>query len=348
MNRQRQQTYPDQDEREYGRNSPAGSRTVGNTDYGRGWTGAPTDRYRDQRTATERQREAYLPTSGGDGSIGYGGGGYRGEAFDEDRYQSRDDDRWRHGSPRQRDPGEPERGRQYGPRDEHAGEHDFGPELFGIGGGSERGRYGGTWARDADEDFYDEASALRRGFGQRRKTWRNDWESDHAQPPQRTTPSESPGYGTSGSWGEWREVARDRKGPRGYTRSDERIREFICERLTQLHQLDVSDVGVTVTDGHVMLDGTVPERHMKYRIEDTADSCWGVKDVENHIRVQARGMGDTSQREGSPHTTYGIESSGGGFTSSRGQDQQGTPSATGARGPDTTAPAATTGRGRKG
>lgn len=358
MTRQRTQSYPDQDEREYGRERPGGARTVGNTDYGRGWTGAPVDRYRDVHRATERQREAYLPVSGGDGSVGYGGGGYRGEAFDESQRERSDEDRSRREAYPRSGYGEAERGRQYGPREEHSGESDFGPELFGIGGGSERGRYGGTWARDANEDFYDEASALRRGFGHRRKTWRKDWESDHAELPQRTMPSDSPGYGTSGGWGEWRDVARDRQGPRGYTRSDERIREFICERLTQLHQLDVSDVGVSVTDGRVMLDGTVPERYMKYRIEDTADSCWGVRDVENHIRVQQRGVGGgpgaSPTRESAAHTTYGIESSGGGLSSSRGQEMQGvapeTPgaaSATSARGTDDTGPGAT-GRGRTG
>lgn len=326
MSMQRTQTYPDQDEREYGSNSPGGSRTVGNTDYGRGRSATPNDRYRDVGMAAARPREGSLPTSGGDGSVGYGGGAYRGDAFDETP-RRRDETRWEQESPRRSSYPEAPQGREQGtyyesrgPRDEHAGEHDFGPELFGIGGGSERGRYGGTWARDAGEDFYDEASALRRGFGQRRKTWRNDWESDHAQLPQRTTPSESPGYGTAGPWGQWRDVARDRQGPRGYTRSDERIREFICERLTQLHQHDVSDVSVNVSDGHVTLEGTVPERYMKYRIEDTADNCWGVKDVENHIRVRSRDSGQDSEREpAAAHTTYGIESSDGGSSSSRGQ-----------------------------
>lgn len=81
------------------------------------------------------------------------------------------------------------------------------------------------------------------------------------------------------------DLDRNRQGPRGYQRSDERIREFICERLAQHHHLDVHDVSVEVRDGRVMLDGTVPERGMKYQIEDAADNTWGVKDVENRIRV---------------------------------------------------------------
>lgn len=31
---------------------------------------------------------------------------------------------------------------------------------------------------------------------------------------------------------------------------------------------------------------------MKYAIEDVADSCWGVKDVENHVRVQSSYFGE--------------------------------------------------------
>ena len=38
-------------------------------------------------------------------------------------------------------------------------------------------------------------------------------------------------------------------GPRGYVRSDERIREDICERLTAHGQLDPSDIEVTVSQG---------------------------------------------------------------------------------------------------
>lgn len=83
------------------------------------------------------------------------------------------------------------------------------------------------------------------------------------------------------------DIARDRQGPKGYSRSDERIREFICERLAQQSRLDVSDVSISVNNGCVTLEGTVPERRMKHAIEDAADNCWGVKEVENRLRVGA-------------------------------------------------------------
>lgn len=76
--------------------------------------------------------------------------------------------------------------------------------------------------------------------------------------------------------------------PKGYTRSDERIREELCERLAYQTRIDVSDVSVHVKDGHVELEGTVGERHMKHAIEDIADAVMGVHDVENRIRVRQR------------------------------------------------------------
>ncbi|RQR34318.1 MULTISPECIES: BON domain-containing protein [unclassified Burkholderia] len=83
-----------------------------------------------------------------------------------------------------------------------------------------------------------------------------------------------------------REAMRHRSGPKGYTRTDERIREDVCERLTYALDIDVSDVTVQVHDGCVELDGTVPSRWMKYDIEDIADGCMCVRDVENRVRVR--------------------------------------------------------------
>jgi hypothetical protein len=76
-----------------------------------------------------------------------------------------------------------------------------------------------------------------------------------------------------------------RSGPKGYQRSDERIREDVCERLWQDARVDVGDVSVEVSAGVVRLEGTVPQRPMKHAIEDIVASCRGVKDVENAIRV---------------------------------------------------------------
>jgi hypothetical protein len=84
------------------------------------------------------------------------------------------------------------------------------------------------------------------------------------------------------------ELSHQRRGPKGYRRSDARIQEFICERLVRYHWLDVSEVSVAVQDGEVSLEGTVPERRMKHEIEDVAAGCWGVREVHNRIHVLAR------------------------------------------------------------
>ena len=77
----------------------------------------------------------------------------------------------------------------------------------------------------------------------------------------------------------------ERRGPKNYRRADERIREDICEGLIGASHLDASEVSVDVTDGVVTLQGIVPERRMKYAIEDVAADCRGVREIDNHIRV---------------------------------------------------------------
>jgi osmotically-inducible protein OsmY len=83
------------------------------------------------------------------------------------------------------------------------------------------------------------------------------------------------------------------RGPKGYTRSDERIKEDISERLWRAEYMDSSEVTIAVKDGAVTLSGTVPERWMRHEIENIADSCMGVQDIEDNIRVQRRTTEET-------------------------------------------------------
>lgn len=71
----------------------------------------------------------------------------------------------------------------------------------------------------------------------------------------------------------------------GYRRSDERIRDDVYEALTLDPWLDATHIQVNVDGGVVTLQGTVSDRHMKYRAEECADQASGVQDVENRIRV---------------------------------------------------------------
>ena len=83
-------------------------------------------------------------------------------------------------------------------------------------------------------------------------------------------------------------------GPGNYTRSDDRIREDLNERLTEADDLDASGLTVEVSNGIVTLGGNVDQRWMKHRTEDLADSCSGVRDVRNQIRVGGAATGTTS------------------------------------------------------
>jgi osmotically-inducible protein OsmY len=74
-------------------------------------------------------------------------------------------------------------------------------------------------------------------------------------------------------------------GPKGYKRSDERIKEDVSDRLMEHPDLDASDVEVKVSKGEVTLSGTVDSRWAKRLAEDLAESSSGVREVMNHLRV---------------------------------------------------------------
>ncbi|HYC66216.1 MAG TPA: BON domain-containing protein [Reyranellaceae bacterium] len=90
------------------------------------------------------------------------------------------------------------------------------------------------------------------------------------------------------------------KGPRGYVRSDERIREEICDCLTIDSYVDASDIEIAVKGGEVHLDGWVRDRDAKRRAEDIAENCSGVRHVQNNLRVKPEGEGldDESKKTG--------------------------------------------------
>ena len=78
------------------------------------------------------------------------------------------------------------------------------------------------------------------------------------------------------------------KGPQNYSRSDERIHELICERLTDDPRIDATEIEVEVRDGLPTLRGSVPERYMKYAAEDLAQECVSANEVRNELRVTRR------------------------------------------------------------
>ena len=75
------------------------------------------------------------------------------------------------------------------------------------------------------------------------------------------------------------------RGPKDYQRSDDRVREEICDCMTDDPLLDASEITVAVNNGEVILSGTVTSRDQKRRAEDVAERISGVKDVANQLRV---------------------------------------------------------------
>ncbi|MBX7117292.1 MAG: BON domain-containing protein [Myxococcaceae bacterium] len=85
------------------------------------------------------------------------------------------------------------------------------------------------------------------------------------------------------------------RGPKGYKRSDERIKEDVSDRIAQLGHIDATDVEVTVNGGEVTLMGSIPDRSMKYELEHLALGVVGVSDVSNQLRLKREETGSTNR-----------------------------------------------------
>lgn len=104
------------------------------------------------------------------------------------------------------------------------------------------------------------------------------------------------------------------RGPKNYTRSDERIAEDVNDRLADDAHIDASDIEVSVSSGEVTLSGAVSERFAKRHAEDIAERVSGVKHVQNNLRVSDQRttmttsmQSDTTRTDQS--TTGGVGSS---------------------------------------
>ena len=187
----------------------------------------------------------------------------------------------------------------------------------GYGGSSYEGNYGNSeyghgrsnWGRsDYGNRDYDRGN---RNFGRGDSDERSWWD--------RTTDEVSSWFGDEDAE---RRRERDRrqaqyrgKGPKNYSRSDERIREDVNDRLSDDPFIDASDIDVTVSSGEVTLTGTVDHRSTKRRAEDIAESVSGVKHVENRLRVsqsagsQSSGYSGMNNPSGSGNTSAGSSGS---------------------------------------
>jgi osmotically-inducible protein OsmY len=170
------------------------------------------------------------------------------------------------------------------------GSSSYGSSGYGRGSGSSGGSYG---QQQGDRGFWDRAS-------DEVSSWFGDDEARRRRE---------------------RDEHRGR-GPKGYTRSDERIREDVNDRLTDDGWLDASDIEVQVSSAEVTLTGQVNSREEKRRAEDIVEDVSGVKHVQNNLRVKDR-MSSTGQTS---TTQFG---SGGSGTS--GSSQSGTSGSSGSK-----------------
>ncbi|HKY93192.1 MAG TPA: BON domain-containing protein, partial [Nevskiaceae bacterium] len=222
-------------------------------------------------------------------------------------------------------------------RDEWAGRSRTG-ETAGFGGDYHgAGAYGGGAYQGGDygtremggSDYagrYGAGSTGRGGYGSG-SSWSGRPSRSGPQQWGREWNSENPVYaGGTEAWdpSDMGMSDRSRQGsmPKGYTRSDERIKDDVCEQLYRCG-CNVSEVSIDVKGGTVTLEGSVTDRRLKHRIEDIVEECIGVKDVENRIRVtrgSERQMGEGEEGGmGSSASSQGESSRRGGGSSKSAQ-----------------------------
>jgi hypothetical protein len=81
-------------------------------------------------------------------------------------------------------------------------------------------------------------------------------------------------------------ASSDPEAPHGFLRSDERIRDEICERLGLSSEPGAGALQVDVQHGEVTLRGAVEEPARKREIEDICSETRGVVSVRSAVRVR--------------------------------------------------------------
>lgn len=181
---------------------------------------------------------------------------------------------------------EPYRSRYYeNYSNEPYGSYDSGRYIYGDSSGEYGNRYGGnsgdrSWQGYGTEGRYNEPYSRRlpnrnyqdRGIWERAGDEVRSWFGDEEAERRRQMDQRRSGQHAG-------------RGPKGYRRSDERIREDVNERLTDDPYLDASNIEVTVDATIVTLTGTVEDRRDKRRAESLAEMVAGVTDISNQLRV---------------------------------------------------------------
>jgi hypothetical protein len=96
------------------------------------------------------------------------------------------------------------------------------------------------------------------------------------------------------------------RGPKGYRRSDESIREDVSEALYRSTEVDASEIEVTVESGIVKLKGFTTNRYQKRMAEETIEHLSGVEDIYNDLRVRDNNANQTPGKYGLTNNITGL------------------------------------------
>lgn len=75
------------------------------------------------------------------------------------------------------------------------------------------------------------------------------------------------------------------KGPKGYQRSDDRIKDDVHETLRIHSEIDATEIEIDVKAGVVSLLGTVDSRKTKRAVENEVELISGVLDIKNDLKI---------------------------------------------------------------
>jgi hypothetical protein len=244
----------------------------------------------DYRRNRDRDEEFGSEFRGGDEERSESG---RGMQFGREHEEIARGRRWQSGSPGDRSQGYGSQ--NYGPSPHRSpGGYGEGRWQPGRGFSGESGGYGwpgyGSQRYESPEFGYPSGW----GYGQERsgESFGRGSEGIDRSAGFRGTEGFGQTSGYSGySEGQFGTSARTRgrytgRGPKGYTRSDDRIKEDVNDRLEQHGEIDAWEISVMVQNGEVTLEGTVPDRLTKRLAEDVAEDSPGVKQVHNRLRIQ--------------------------------------------------------------
>jgi osmotically-inducible protein OsmY len=225
------------------------------------------------------------------GSQGYGPQGYGSQGYGQSQQGSQ-------GGYGQTGRGFSGESQGYGSQQRY-GSQGYGSQGYQSGSQSGQGRYEERFGRGSEGFDRPQGFSTGQSYGGRSGQEFGGGASQYGAGSQGFRGTQGFGQTSGYSEGQFGTTGRTRgrytgRGPKGYIRSDDRIREDVSDRLEQHGEIDASEIVVVVEAAEVTLEGIVPDRQTKRLAEDVAEESPGVKQVHNRLRIQGNG----GEREG--------------------------------------------------